>query len=283
MKTTPLHRSRQPHQLEVRWLERSWDARIQFAVSHPDRCDRVNHNFKRRPMTSRPRRFFHGFTLIELLIVTAIIGILMSMLLSALAAVKQKEKRTRAGLEMKAIETALTFYYGHYSRFPQPANTMVSDFTFGTGNIGTPGPNQSDNSALMAILLNEDRLSNVGHVKNPQGIVCLNPVTRAFSTNVPGLGPDLVYRDPWGNPYIITIDYGYDSRCRDSFYQLAAVSQSSGDSGYHGLYRTPPSIGDSFELGSAIMIWSLGPDGKADPNQPAIKDVNKDNILNWSN
>jgi hypothetical protein len=37
-------------------------------------------------------------------------------------------------------------------------------------------------------------------------------------TNSPGVGTDLVYRDPWGNPYIITMDLNYDEMCKDAFY-----------------------------------------------------------------
>ena len=36
----------------------------------------------------------------------------------------------------------------------------------------------------------------------------------------------LVYRDPWGNPYIITMDLNYDEQCQDAFYCQQAVSQN---------------------------------------------------------
>ena len=29
------------------------------------------------------------------------------------------------------------------------------------------------------------------------------------------------------------------------------------------------------------MVWSAGPDGMIDPNSPATKGANKDNILSW--
>ena len=43
--------------------------------------------------------------------------------------------------------------------------------------------------------------------------------TRPGDTNTPGVGPDGVYRDPWGNPYIITVDLNYDDKARDAFYR----------------------------------------------------------------
>ncbi len=64
---------------------------------------------------------------------------------------------------------------------------------------------------------------NQGHVKNPQKTRYLNP-TMATDINSPGVGPDGVYRDPWGNPYVITVDLNYDDKARDAFYRRPAVS-----------------------------------------------------------
>ena len=36
--------------------------------------------------------------------------------------------------------------------------------------------------------------------------------TMSGDPTLPGVGPDLVYRDPWGNPYIITMDLNYDEQ-----------------------------------------------------------------------
>ena len=38
---------------------------------------------------------------------------------------------------------------------------------------------------------------------------------------------DLVYRDPWGNPYVISMDLNYDEQCQDAFYCLTAVSSTA--------------------------------------------------------
>ena len=69
---------------------------------------------------------------------------------------------------------------------------------------------------------------NQGHVKNPSKTHYLN-ATMAGNNTSPGIGPDGIYRDPWGNPYIITIDLNYDDKARDAFYRLPAVSADLSD------------------------------------------------------
>ena len=99
---------------------------------------------------------------------------------------------------------------------------------------------------------------------------------------LPGIGPDLVYRDPWGNPYVITMDLNYDDMCKDVFYSLSAISGPNGNSnpGLNGLVN-PTGTADNFEHRGKVMVWSAGPDGKIDPNSAANTGANKDNVLSW--
>jgi hypothetical protein len=130
---------------------------------------------------------------------------------------------------------------------------------------------------------------NQGHALNPQKISFLNAkeverVKKAGNEGfrVPGIGPDAVYRDPWGNPYIITIDLNYDKQCRDGFYCLDSVSANGpAAGGFNGLFRAASSLPNTFESRNEVMVWSLGPDGMASPQQKATAGVNKDNILSW--
>ena len=85
-----------------------------------------------------------------------------------------------------------------------------------------------------------------------------------------------MFRDPWGNPYIITIDMNYDNKCRDGFYRKETVSKG----GLNGLYNKT-SNPDNWEANQPVMVWSMGPDGAVDFNQPANKAANKDNVLSW--
>jgi type II secretion system protein G len=166
---------------------------------------------------------------------------------------------------------------------------LATDAT-GTKLTGSQNP-QTNNSVVMSILLDMTNFPNTGmqtpnysHVKNPHRDVCLN-ANMVGDTTLAGIGPDLVYRDPWKNPYIISMDLNSDGRTRDSFYQSPAVSLQSGATGLNGLSATTTSAGQTvFESPTTVMVWSAGPDQNvqpAGPNAAANIGVNKDNVISW--
>ena len=62
--------------------------------------------------------------------------------------------------------------------------------------------------------------ANTNYQKNPQKTIFLNAKMSGWDgtgTPQPGVGNDLVYRDPWGNPYIISMDLNYDEQLRTRF------------------------------------------------------------------
>ncbi len=76
------------------------------------------------------------------------------------------------------------------------------------------------------------------------------------------------------------IDLNYDNLCRDGFYRRSTVSLDSGVRGFNGLALSSAG-GDTWEVRSPVMAWSMGPDGDANPGVKANAGVNKDNILSW--
>ena len=197
------------------------------------------------------------------------------------------------------------------------ATRLGEDFTFGTkgvicvgpggnnpydlgfskpgGNqtILAPGNYQTNNAEVMAALLDVEywpgapgtATINKDHVKNPQKTHYLT-ATMAGDFKSPGIGQDGIYRDLWGNPYIITVDLNYDDKARDAFYRNAGVSAdlADGNNPKRGLNGLIPKVvgGNTFyEMNGPVMVWSAGPDKLIDPGSPANKGANKDNVLSW--
>jgi prepilin-type N-terminal cleavage/methylation domain-containing protein len=256
----------------------------------------------------RLRRSRRAFTLIELLVVIAIIGILAAMLLPAIAKSKEKAKIQQARTEMTAIITGIKEYESTYSRFPCSTEAQAAagkqvptaDFTYGTAGLTIPGfvvlntfanapQYETNNAEPIAILMDVERYRdgrvtvNKDHVKNPQKHQFLN-AKEVSDTTSPGVGLDGVYRDPWGNPYVITMDLNYDEKARDAFYKKSAVSKQQKQAGFNGLFNSldPAGATDQFEANTPIMVWSAGPDKKVDAvTAKADQGVNKDNVLSW--
>ena len=260
----------------------------------------------------RPRA---AFTLVELLTVIAIIAILAAMLLPVLAAVKKHAQRVQAQLQCQDIANAVLKYDSDYGRFPVSSAAQTAagtnDFTYGAVfqtptsgplTVGTlVGGTILSNAEVIAILMDNTNLANgvnAGYVKNPQQSIFLNAKMSGYDPSQPGPadgGVDVngVYRDPWGNPCVISLDLNYNESCNDSFYETKNVSYDLNSApphqaGLNGLFNPDSGGGtDNFQYHGKVMVWSAGPDGKIDPTAApsgsgsANYGVNKDNVISW--
>ena len=259
-------------------------------------------------MNNQTKPAKRGFTLIELLVVIAIIGILAGILLPSLSRAKQTARITQAKTEINGIKAAIQQYYNTENRYPTPQyvrkqgvqSPVDPDFTFGTFGVSEPSnpaytpkglpatairstqntPIQTNNAAVMHILLNVDPATGQsGNKENRRNQVYLEAKS-VSDRNAPGVGPDYVYRDPWGSPYIITLDLNYDGRARDWFYRSDKHLGSDGHP-LVGLIKPPGQGKSDLEVREPVAVWSLGPDRQALPGEPASHEINEDNILSW--
>ena len=252
-------------------------------------------------------------TLIELLVVISIIGVLAGLLMPALAGAKKRAKIVQAQKDMADLKGAISVYQHDYDRLPasvptaaapQAALTSGADFTFGTSGTGyntniingLPAGYQASNAELMVILTGgatngwtsvpiHPSIQNNG--KNPRINQYFNAKPAPGGSGAPagaGLGTDGVFRDPWGNPYIVALDYNYDNTVSNSVYRLAAVSQIAAGSpgGYYGHVGSAAAPNtDNYTVRDTVMIFSFGPDGMFDSGTKADSGVNRDNVLSW--
>jgi prepilin-type N-terminal cleavage/methylation domain-containing protein len=281
-------------------------------LPHPVRCQNIARPIMKK-IGNRPVaiRNSPAFTLVELLTVIAIIGILAGMLMTGLPAAMKAAKKAKARTEIAALVTAIQAYDQDYSRFPissgEQANIGTNDLTcglvFGPGPIPLYNGNNYNNSNVIAILMdlqtypNSTPTCNANHIKNPKQTKYLNAKLSGYDPaandpNPPG-GVDIngIYRDPWGNPYVITMNTSYSmdtggQGAKDILYSLQSVSQnppnSSSQSGFNGLFNATDANGngDHFLYHGKVMVWSAGADKTYDTG-PADSGKNRDNILSW--
>jgi len=268
-----------------------------------------------------PKPAEQGMTLVELLVVISIIAVLAGLVVPALARAKVKAKITQARKDMSDFKGAIEVYISEYTRRPvstqaqtaanaQTANPSAQDFIYGSYGVAGykgantllnnyPAPNtyEANNSETVLILTATESFPsstntvNIGHVMNQRKTVFLN--AKQVTGTKAGIGSDGVFRDPFLNPYFVTVDLNFDDFVAPGAYRLASMSQTSGSEGLNGLlHRNPATIGtnpNEFGLREKVAIWTPGPDGQFSPavkaNQSTtsggVKIDNNDNILTW--
>ena len=205
-------------------------------------------------------------------------------------------RATQARKDASDVIVSVQMFQQDYNALPildRTAALTNCDFTFGTFQTGAAvvitngGPTEANNSEILAVLAGLPAQPGTPadldpHKRNPKRLGYFTP-RRAETTNAPGLGPDGVFRDPWGNPYIVTLDLNGDGKCEDAFYRRASVSRGlpSQFSPWLTNSVSPDGLKDHFARSGPVMVWSFGKDGKASPTERADAGVNADNILSW--
>jgi prepilin-type N-terminal cleavage/methylation domain-containing protein len=189
------------------------------------------------------RRNRAAFTLIELLTVIAIIAVLAGLLFPAISAAMKKAKIARAKSDISSIEGALKSYYTEYGKWPD-GNGNSGDYSWGSWPGGYSG--YANNAWLMDVLRSVSDVDggNGNFIANPRKIVFLEVPAKSLSPS-PKDSNTGDFVDPWGYPYQITLDTGYDNMCQN----LANGSNPSP--------VTPPNA----VTNRTVAVWSLGPDG----------------------
>src|SRR5438132_7166324 len=188
-----------------------------------------------------------AFTLIELLVVIAIIAILIGLLFPAFRAVQNQAKQTQAKNDLTQIVNAVNAFYTDYGKYP----LVTADTTY--------GPAGAANNPLFSVLRAQDPTNN------PRQIVFINPpyvktpanprsgiATQATTIN--GISVAINdYVDPWGTPYNVAIDGGYDNQLTNPYTANTGAGPS------------PLAIG--------VIAWSRGRDQVQGTDFSASDDV----------
>jgi prepilin-type N-terminal cleavage/methylation domain-containing protein len=162
-----------------------------------------------------------AFTIIELLVVILIIGILVGFSFAAFQGVLERAKKVQAKNDLTQIVTAVNAFYTEYGKYP-----LVTD--------DTPIANTAD-------LFNT--LRAVASAINPRAIVFISPPDVKNPANPrSGIGSDGQFYDPWGTPYVVTIDGNYDNQIANPY------SDSDGSAG-------------AAQLRSGVIAYSFGKNG----------------------
>jgi prepilin-type N-terminal cleavage/methylation domain-containing protein len=192
------------------------------------------------------RHNLFAFTLIELLAVVVIIGVLMAIVFPAIIRAITDAEKVSVRQEVSAIERSIADYMTKYGAYP------IDYKVFGTpsGDIMLGGNDTSlANTHIINNLTGTNVAANVIGINGNPGMN--NPERKRFMEfEETRYDRRTHYRDIWGQPYYIVIDYNNDNNLN---------------------FTLPNSGGAVLLKGKKAAVWSEG-----DPN-----DNPRNRIMSW--
>jgi prepilin-type N-terminal cleavage/methylation domain-containing protein len=235
------------------------------------------------------QRARNAFTLIELLVVIIMIAILAGLLFPALIGAQNQAKKVQAKNDLTQIVSAVNAYYTEYGKYPVDSTAggyVPADTYYGSGTAPSGITVSYTNDKLIDVLRNNTSSSssangggNLVTTLNPRGIAFISlPSVKNQSQPKSGIATLTVtvngisipigsFVDPYGTPYNVAIDGGYDNQISNPYGVPA-----TGGAGSNPLF-----------LGA--IGWSLGSDQKLGTNGDKIYRTSggaqSDDVISW--
>jgi prepilin-type N-terminal cleavage/methylation domain-containing protein len=178
------------------------------------------------------------FTLVELLIVIGIIAILAGILLPVVNGAAKRADMTKAKAEITTLINAIKQFESTYGVLPQPDGITKDNEEI-----------KDDDFTQLILILQADDGTKTDPLLAPANVNKNSRKTRFLDIVGNQRGQ---FNDPWGQKYIVLIDYNYDGK-------IATI---------------PPGVGvvtDGDPLYFSVVAYSHGPDGSS-ANAKAFRD-----------
>jgi len=226
-----------------------------------------------------------GFTLVELLVVIGIIVILMSLLLTAIPAVKEASRKLEAKNMVNQITVAANAYYTEYAKFPPlaeadaPAPKPDEDQWVGDPVMTA----KLNNNQLFFTLRNIAKGPNKDNASNPRRVVFFEGKSAVVSSagkprsgfydrsatgGTPPSTEESCLYDPWGKQYGVILDTSGDDRIDlDGIYTDFTGATESG--------KAPRKKVGAFAMGKDEKL------GKAGDKSFRTSTETSDDVISW--